>query len=139
MAKPAEDEPVAAPPADAEVDVAEEDEGSLVDRVKDLADDARTAVEAELAWQMARAGYAGRRVTTIAAWGGLALACAFVAVLAVAFGAILTLAPLIGPGSATAVVTAVLLVAAVVAALFARGGIRRLRGDLSPKSPGAGR
>ena len=139
MAEPADDQPDSASPADAEDGVIEEDGGSLVDRVKDLADDARTAVEAELAWQMARAGYAGRRVTTIAAWGGLALACAFVAVLAVAFGAILTLAPLIGPGSATAVVTAVLLVAAVVAALFARGGIRRLRRDVSAKSPGAGR
>ena len=139
MAEPADDEPDSACPADAEDGVIEEDGGSLVDRVKDLADDARTAVEAELAWQTARAGYAARRASAIAAWGGLALVCAFVAVLAMAFGAILTLAPLIGPGSATAVVTAVLLFEAVVAALLARSGIRRLRGDLASKLPGAGR
>ena len=134
MADPADNEPAGAPPADAG-----DDTESLVDQVKDLADDARTAVEAELAWQTARAGYAARGASAIAAWSGLALVCAFIAVLAMAFGAILTLAPLIGPGSATAVVTAVLLFGAVVAALLARSGIRRLRGDLASKPPGAGR
>lgn len=134
MAEPADDEPDRSPLADAE-----DESGSLVDRVKDLADDTRTAIEAELAWQGARAGYAGRRVTAIAAWGGLALVCAFIAVLAVAFGAILTLAPLIGPGSATAAVTAVLLVVAAAAALIARSGVRRLLSDLSPTKLGGNR
>ena len=136
MADPADDEPAGAPPAAFPDEEAEDDAGSLVDRVKDLAEDTRTALEAELAWQTARAGYAARKVSAIAAWGGLALVCGFVAVLAVAFGAILALAPLIGPGSATAVVTAVLLVGALVAALLARSGMRRLRGGLSSKPPG---
>lgn len=131
MANPADDEPDIASPVAAE----DEDAGSLVERVKDLADDTRTAIEAEIAWQGARAGYAASKASRIAAWGGIALACVFVAVLAVAFGAIMTLAPLIGPGSATAVVTGVLLIAAVVAALLARSGVRRLLSDLSPSKP----
>ena len=144
MADPADDEPAGAPPAAFPDQEAKDDTGSLVEQVKDLAEDARTALEAELAWQTARAGYAARKVSAIAAWGGLALVCGFIAVLAVAFGAILTLAPVIGPGLATAAVTAVLLVGALVAAMLARSGIRKLRGDLaakppeaSPKPPGA--
>ena len=131
MADPADDEPDIASPVTAEDD----DAGSLVERVKDLADDTRTAIEAELAWQGARAGYAARKASKIAAWGGLALACVTIALLAVAFGAILTLAPLIGPGLATAMVSGVLLVAALVAALLARCGLRRLLSDLAPSKP----
>lgn len=133
MADRADDEPERASPVMAERD----DAGSLVGRVKDLADDTRTAFEAEIAFQGARAGYAGRRASRIAAWGGLALACVIVALLALAFGAILTLAPLVGPGPATAVVTGALLMVAAIAALFARSGVRRLQGDLSPKKPGS--
>ena len=140
MADPADDEPDRVPLAAPHDDGAEEDDAdSLVDRVKDLADDTRTAVEAENAWQSARVGYAGRKVSAIAAWGGLALVCCFIAVLTLAFGAILTLAPSIGPGSATAAVTGVLLIAAAVAALLARSGVRRLRQDLLPTKPGASR
>ena len=132
MADPADDEPLAVAPETAEAD----DTGSLVERVKDLADDTRTAIEAELAWQTARAGFAGRKASAIAAWGALAVSCIGVALLAVAFGAILTLAPQIGPGPATAVVVVVLLVAAVIAGLIARGRVRRLLSDLSAKNPG---
>ena len=128
MADPADDEPDIVSPVAAEDD----DAGSLVDRVKDLADDTRTAIEAELAWQGARARYAARTASGIAVWGGLALACVTIALLAVAFGAILTLAPRIGPGSATVVVSGVLLIAALVAALLARRGGRRLLRDLAP-------
>ena len=132
MADLADDEPDSASPVTAEGD----DAGSLVERVKDLADDTRTAIEAELAWQGARAGYAARKASGIAVWGGLALACVTIALLAVAFGAILTLAPRIGPGLATAVVSGVLLIAALVAALIARRGVRRLLSDLALPKPG---
>ena len=131
MADPADNEPEIASPVAAEDD----DAGSLVERVKDLADDTRTAIEAELAWQGARAGYTARKASGIAVWGGLALACVTIALLAVAFGAILTLAPRIGPGLATAVVSGVLLIAALVAALLARRGVRHLLSDLAPPKP----
>ena len=105
----------------------EEDIGSLVDRAKDLANDARTAVEAEIAWQGARAGFVGKRAASIAAWAGFALVCGFIAVLALAFGAILALVPIIGAVLATIAVTAVLLLAAMIAGLIARARIRALQ------------
>ena len=126
MADPADDE-LYRSPLPATQDVGEDDVGSLVERVKDLADDARTALEAEIAWQGARAGFVGKRVANIAAWAGFALVCGFIAVLALAFGAILALAPIIGAALATGAVTAVLLLAALIAGLIARGRIRTLQ------------
>ena len=105
----------------------EDDVDSLVAQVKDLADDARTAVEAEIAWQGARAGFVGKRAAIIAAWAGFALVCGFIAVLSLAFGAILALTPIIGAALATVAVTAVLIVAAMIAGLIARGRIRALK------------
>lgn len=114
-------------PLPAPQDGGEDDVGSLVAQVKDLADDARTAVEAEIAWQGARAGFVGKRAAIIAAWGGFALVCGFIAVLSLAFGAILALTPIIGAALATVAVTAVLIVAAMIAGLIARGRIRALK------------
>ena len=126
MADPADDE-LYRSPLPATQDVGEDDVGSLVERVKDLADDARTALEAEIAWQGARAGFVGKRATIIAAWAGFALVCGFIAVLALAFGAILALAPILGAALATGAVTAVLLLAALIAGLIARARIRALQ------------
>ena len=132
MADPGDDDrDRSSPPAPQDVtapqDGGEEDIGSLVDRAKDLADDARTAVEAEIAWQGARAGFVGKRAAIIAAWAGFALVCGFIAVLALAFGAILALAPILGAALATIAVTAVLLLAAMIAGLIARGRVRALK------------
>jgi uncharacterized membrane protein (DUF485 family) len=132
MADPADDETDSSLPSDGEADA-----DSLIGRVKDLADDARTAAEAEIAWQSARAGFVGKRAAFIAAWSGFALVCAFVAVLALAFGAILALTPLIGAILATAVVTGVLLLAAVIAGLIARNRVRQLKAAAFPVKPGA--
>ena len=94
MAELGGEEPFSTPlpaPEQAEAEAEAEAEGSedsLFGQVKDLAEDARIAVEAELAWQGARAGYVGGRVARIAVWAGFALLCAFIAVLALAFGAI---------------------------------------------------
>ena len=132
MADPADDEPDRSPPAAPHDVGAEDDTGSLVDQVKDLADDARTAVEAELAWQGARAKFVGGRVAGIAAWAGFALVCAFIAVLALAFGAILALTPIVGAVLATVVVAGVLLLAALIAGLVARSRVRTLRAAAFP-------
>ena len=127
MADPADDEPDRSPPAAPHDDGAEDDTGSLVEQVKELAEDARTAVEAEIAWQSARAGYVGGSVAGIAAWAGFALVSAFIAVLALAFGAILALTPIFGAAFATLIVTGVLLLAALIAALVVRRRVRALR------------
>lgn len=133
MADPADDEPdPAALPAP-------EDDGtdSLVDQVKNLADDARTAFEAEIAWQGARAGFVGAQAGSVAIWAGLALVCAFIAVLSLAFGAILALTPPFGAVYATLAVVAALLVVALIAALLARSRIIRLKAVAFPATPGA--
>lgn len=132
MADPGDDDPDRAPPP-ATREAGEDDIGSLVDRVKDLADDARTAVEAEMAWQGARAGFVGKRAAIIAAWAGFALVCAFIAVLALAFGTILALTPQIGAGLATVVVTAGLVLAALIGGLIARGRVRALKAAAFPR------
>ena len=108
-------------------DVGEDDTGSLVDQVKDLAVDARTAVEAEIAWQSARAGFVGGRAAAIAAWAALAVTCVVIALLALSFGAILALTPAIGAVLATGAVTGVLLLAALIAGLIVRGRVRALK------------
>lgn len=104
---------------------------SLVSDLRALADDGRTLVEAEIAYQKSRAAVAAVGARGAAAWGALALACAFFALMALVVGALLTLAPLIGPLGATAVVVAALLVAAVVFALVAKGRWQRAANALA--------
>lgn len=137
MADPADDEPDRSPLAASQDAGAEDDAGSLVDQVKDLADDARTAVEAEIAWQSARAGFVGGSVAGIAAWAGFALVCGFIAVLALAFGAILALTPGVGAVLATSIVSGALLLAALIAGLVVRSRVRRLKAVAFPAQPGA--
>ena len=127
MADPADVEPARSPLPPVGDDAADDDAGSLVGQLKDLAGDTRTAVEAEVAWQGARAAYIAGRVSGIALWAAIALACVIVALLALAFGAILVLTPLIGAFLATLAVTAALLVVAVSAGLVARARMRRLK------------
>ena len=137
MADPADDEPDRSPLAAPQDNGGEDETASLVDQVKDLADDARTAVEAEIAWQSARAGFVGGQAAGIAAWAGFALVCAFIAVLALAFGAILALTPNVGAVLATSIVTGALLLAALVAGLVVRSRVRRLKAVAFPAKPGA--
>ena len=127
MADPADVEPARSPlPPTGDVAV-DDDAGSLVDQLKDLADDTRTAVEAEVAWQGVRAAFVAGRLSSIALWAAIALACVIVALLALAFGAILALTPLIGALLATVSVTGALLLIALIAGLVARRQMRRLK------------
>jgi VIT1/CCC1 family predicted Fe2+/Mn2+ transporter len=119
------DDPTLEPPPLLAEDQDRAAERSLVADLRALADDGRTLIEAELAYQKSRAAVAAVGARGAAGWGALALACAFFTLMAVVIGALLTLAPLIGPLGATGVVTAALLVVALVAALAARGRWRR--------------
>lgn len=96
---------------DTPVDAAER---SLVDDVRELVADGRTLLEAELAYQKSRAALAGRTAKSMAGWIALALSLVFFALMALAMGLLLTLAPLIGPLGATLLVVAALLVAAAL-------------------------
>ena len=139
MAEPGGKEPFNTPlPAPDETEAETEGfEDSLFEQVRDLAENTRTAVEAELAWQGARAGYVGGRVARIAVWAGFALVCAFIAVLALAFGSILALTPIIGAAFATLVVAGVLLLAALIAGLVVRTRVVHLRAVAFSAKPGA--
>lgn len=71
-------------------------ERSLVDDVRQLANDGRTLLEAELAYQKSRALVAGQAVKGVAGWGALALALVFFALMALVLGMVLVLAEAIG-------------------------------------------
>jgi hypothetical protein len=93
---------------------------SLVDDVRQLVDDGRTLLEAELAYQKSRASVAGAAAKGVAGWGALALALVFFALMALVMGLVIALAGLIGPWGATAVSFVALLLAAAIAALLAK-------------------
>jgi hypothetical protein len=105
---------------------------SLLADLRDLAEDTRTAVEAELAFQQARAGYVAGAAQGIAVRFALAALLAIIALCTLAVGVLLGLTPLIGPWGATAIVVAALLILALAAALTGRSALRRLMRNAFP-------
>lgn len=89
-------------------------ERSLVEDVRQLANDGRTLLEAELAYQKSRAMVAGNAAKSVAAWGALALALVFFALMALVLGLVLILAQVIGPMWAAVAAFAGLLAAAAL-------------------------
>lgn len=110
---------------------------SLVDDVRQLADDARTLLEAELAYQKSRAAVAGAGIRGIAGWGALAAALVFFALMALVMGALLALAPSIGGWAAMAVVVAGLLAMAVISGLAAASRWKRMSALLAEQEDDA--
>ena len=99
---------------------------TLEDDLRQLIDDGRALVEAELAWQKARAVFAGKQAGGIALFGLLALALAFFALMALVFGLVLALVPLLTAWGAMAAVTGGLLLAAALVGLLAALRARRM-------------
>jgi hypothetical protein len=103
--------------------------------VGDVVDNLSATARAELALLEARGELALHGASRAAIWGGVAATALGIALLALAFGAILALAPHIGPLLATIVVVTALLLFAGVAAWQAQvhyGDIRTaLRRDLT--------
>jgi Flp pilus assembly protein TadB len=99
-------------------------ERSLEDDVRDVVGQARDYVRSEMAFQKTRAAYAGKSAGWIALWVGAVLVFLFFALMALVFGAIMVLTPLITALGATAAVTGVLLVLALLSGLNA---LRRWR------------
>ncbi len=103
--------------------------------VGDVVDNLSATARAELALIEARGELALHGVSWTAAWGTIAACAVGIAMLALAFGAILALAPHVGPFVATLIVVAALLVVAGFAGWRAQrsyGDIRTaLRRDLT--------
>jgi hypothetical protein len=103
--------------------------------VGDVVDNVTAAAKAELALIEARGELALHGISWTAAWGTVAACALGIAMLALAFGAILALAPHVGPFVATLIVVALLLAVAGFAGWRAQrsyGDIRTaLRRDLT--------
>ena len=106
-------------------------ERSLVDDVRQLIDDGRTLVEAELAYQKSRVAVAGDGVKGAALYGGLAIALVLFALVALTVGLVIALTPWLTAPGATAVVTLGLLLAALFAALIAKRRWQAMTGAIS--------
>ena len=107
----------------------------LGDDLRQLMEDGRTFVAAEIAWQKARASFAGKQAGGIALLGLSALALAFCALMALTFGLVLSLAPLLTAWGATAAVTGALLLAAMLAGAMAAMRAKRMTRLIAQRKP----
>lgn len=111
------------------------DEGSLIDDVTALYEDSKTYVSSELTYQKTRAQYVAKQGGKIAIFGVGAAVIANVALIALAVGAILALATLVGPLGATLIVVAILLVIAGVLAYMAKSKVTQMSRVMSGGRP----
>jgi hypothetical protein len=112
-------------------------ERSLVDDVRQLVDDGRTLLEAELAYQKSRALVAGAAAKAVAGWGALALALVFFAIMAIVLGLILALTPQLGALGATGAVVAGLIVMSALSGWTAARRWKRAAAQLAEQEPPA--
>jgi hypothetical protein len=99
---------------------------SLAQDLRQLADEAKTLAQAELAFQKSRAAFVGGEAKAIAALLVVALVVVFFAVMALVVGTVIALGPVLGPWGAMAAVTLVLLAIAAFSALSAKGRLKRM-------------
>lgn len=92
---------------------------SLRDDITVLVEDARTYAEAEFAFQKTRASLAGKTAGRAAALLVLALVLLHIALIALAVGAVIALAPLVTIWGAIAIVVGVLLIGVLALVLAA--------------------
>jgi hypothetical protein len=111
-------------------------ERSLVEDVRQLANDGRTLLEAELSYQKSRAAVAWQGAKGVAAWGALALALVFFALMALVVGLVLIVAFYAGPIWATVGVTLGVLLAAGGAAWAAKNRWDRAAALLADQTDG---
>lgn len=102
-------------------------DGSLLDDLRALAEDGQTLIEAEIAYQRARAAYAWKRGKGIAILLIMALFFAFFAIMALVVGLLLALVPLLTAWGSTAVVTLALAGLAALCAILALSRFRQAR------------
>ncbi|HMO76964.1 MAG TPA: phage holin family protein [Sphingopyxis sp.] len=109
----------------------------LSDIVRDVVDDLQATAKAELALLEARGAVAGHGIKWASVWGFIAACALLVAMLAVAFGAILALMPHVGALLATLIVFAALILLAAFAGWRAKRSADDIRAafrsDLMPE------
>jgi uncharacterized membrane protein YqjE len=128
-----EDIPNIEPPVDGESwagDPAPMDD-SLIDDVRNLVDDGKTYVEAELQYQKSRAALVLDRSRSGAIYGAAALVLVHLALIALVVGLVIALTPLITAWGATALVVGVLVAIALVFGLKAKGKFASISTALS--------
>ncbi|MGB7655822.1 MAG: phage holin family protein [Novosphingobium sp.] len=108
---------------------------SLIDDLRQMLDDGRTLVEAELAYQKSRAAVAGAGAKGIVGWALLALALVFFTLMAVVVGALLILSAWLGPIKATGITVLALLGLTAAAALAAHRRWERIARLLADQDP----
>lgn len=97
---------------------------SLIKEIEALIGDGKTYLEAELGFQKSRAAFVADRAKSAIVFGAAAALLALLALVGLAVGAIIALAPILTPWGSTALVVAILL---ALAALAARAAGRRWR------------
>lgn len=100
--------------------------GSLFAEVRQLAEDGRTAAEAELGFQITRARLVAGSAAWLAGFGLAALIFALFALLALTLGLLLALASVVGPWWALAIVTGAWAALAAACLLLMKARWRRL-------------
>lgn len=104
----------------------EEPLGSLFDDAYALYEDGRTYLEAEVAFQKSRAGYASRETGSGIVFALGALAFLHLALIGLVIGLIIALGPILGAFGATAAVVGTLLVLMIIVGLVARSRFKRV-------------
>ena len=110
-AQPEELEPVS---GSDDIDASDPPLGSLADDVSALIEDGKTYVEAEIAYQKTRAGFAGQQTKQGLIFGLGALAFLHLALIGLVVGLIIALTPYLSPFGAVGTVVGVLLIGVVV-------------------------
>lgn len=110
-------------------------ERSLIDDLRQLAQDGRTFAEAEFAYQRSRAAFAGQESKALVALGAGALFFVFFALMALTMGVLMGLAAEVGPWLATLIVVAILFVLALICAITAKTRASRLARLLRDNRP----
>lgn len=100
--------------------------GSLADDLVALIEDGKTFAEAEIAFQKARLAFSAEKGRSAALLWLLAIALIHLALVALVVGAVIALSPILTPLGATALVTAILVLAAIFVVRVANRRIEAL-------------
>ncbi len=118
---------------DDDAEAVEGPDGSLLEDLKALIDDGRTYAQAEMAFQKTRASFAGGQIKYVVAYGAAAFGALHLALIAIAVGLVIALAPIVGPWIATAIVAVVLVIIGVLFLRALKSKVGEIRGAFSGK------
>ncbi len=109
---------------------------SLAEDMVALFEDGKTYAEAELAFQKSRASYTANRLKGAIALGLGAFGVLHLALIALTVGAVIALAPVLGPWAATGIVTVALVILGVVMLRALKGRIDDIRAAFTDDDDG---